>query len=280
MRLGWLTDIHLNFLGDAEEGAAKRRAFLESVRDSADAFVISGDIGEAHTVLDYLQEMAEVWEQAIYFVLGNHDYYRAWVSRHRAAVAQATRDAPNLCYLTDVEVVELTPKVALVGHDGWPDGREGNLIHSTVIVTDLILVQDLSRWCQLTPDGCYLVDKQRVADTLAALSEAAASHFERVLNQAAASYPQVLLVTHVPPFREAAWYRGRVSDDEHLPYFASRTAGEVIRRVMQKHPKCRLLVLCGHTHGEGQLRPAENVEVWTGGARYGAPQLQRVLELA
>ncbi len=35
-----------------------------------------------------------------------------------------------------------------------------------------------------------------------------------------------------------------------------------------------LLVLCGHTHGAGVYRPRANVEVRTGGADYGAPEVQ------
>ena len=44
-------------------------------------------------------------------------------------------------------------------------------------------------------------------------------------------------------------------------------------------PGKKITVLCGHTHGGGQMRARENLEVWTGGALYGAPHLQRVLEL-
>ena len=48
-RLAWLTDIHLNFL---------RRAGLQAFFDSlpeADAFAITGDIGEARDVAIYLR---------------------------------------------------------------------------------------------------------------------------------------------------------------------------------------------------------------------------------
>ena len=47
MQLAWMTDLHLNFLSPAE-----RLQFMETVRDRADAFVITGDIAlnlEKHT---------------------------------------------------------------------------------------------------------------------------------------------------------------------------------------------------------------------------------------
>lgn len=67
MRLAWLTDIHLNFLDDAE-----RRRFLETVATQSDAVAISGDIGESPNILGYLKEMEEILRKRIYFVLGNH----------------------------------------------------------------------------------------------------------------------------------------------------------------------------------------------------------------
>jgi hypothetical protein len=48
---------------------------------------------------------------------------------------------------------------------------------------------------------------------------------------------------------------------------------------MRGFPDRRLTVLCGHTHGLGEAQPAANVIVYTGGARYGEPEIQRVLEL-
>jgi hypothetical protein len=62
MRLAWLTDIHLNFLDDDD-----RRSFLEAVADQADAFAISGDIGESPKIVGYLKEMEEIVRKPIYF---------------------------------------------------------------------------------------------------------------------------------------------------------------------------------------------------------------------
>lgn len=100
-----------------------------------------------------------------------------------------------------------------------------------------------------------------------------------MLEAAASKYANVIAVTHVPPFREAAWHRGRVSDDDCLPYFACKAAGDVMQKVMQAHPQSKLLVLCGHTHGGGELQVADNVRVLTGEAEYGKPRINAVLEV-
>ena len=42
MKLAWATDIHLNFLT-----TLARRRFLESVKEQADALVVTGDIAES-----------------------------------------------------------------------------------------------------------------------------------------------------------------------------------------------------------------------------------------
>lgn len=71
VQLGWMTDIHLNFLAMPQIDA-----WLEIIGgDNPDILVITGDIGEAHTVADYLIRMVKRLDIPIYFVLGNHDYY-------------------------------------------------------------------------------------------------------------------------------------------------------------------------------------------------------------
>jgi hypothetical protein len=50
MRLGWLTDVHLNFVG-----SLKRSEFCAQLREEKfDAFLLGGDIGEAASVTKFL----------------------------------------------------------------------------------------------------------------------------------------------------------------------------------------------------------------------------------
>ncbi len=91
---------------------------------------------------------------------------------------------------------------------------------------------------------------------------------------------EILVLSHVPPFREAAWHQGRPSDEDFLPFFACHATGEVLITEAERRPECSITVLCGHTHGIGtsQIRP--NLVVHTTGAEYGHPQfhdLARIL---
>jgi UDP-2,3-diacylglucosamine pyrophosphatase LpxH len=269
MRLAWLTDIHLNFVD-----APLRQTFFDSVASQADAVAISGDIAESHDVVHYLRKMEEILQKPIYFVLGNHDFYRGSVPPVRRLVTETTLKSNHLKYLTGLDVVELTPHTALIGHDGWADARCGDYDRSDVILNDHLFIAELAV-CWNRVD----LDKRRLRPILEALADEAARHFGRVLESAASKYPHVIAVTHVPPFREAAWYRGKTSDDDFLPYFASKVVGAVMQKVMSAHPNSNLLVLCGHTHGGGELQVQDNLRVLTGEAQYGKPRINRILDI-
>ena len=118
MRLAWATDIHLNFVT-----TPARRRFLESVQEHADALVVTGDIAESNSLGATLMVMDALVGRPVYFVLGNHDFYRGDVAGTRSAVAEMIDGSPKMVYLSQAGVVELTPNTALVGHDGWADGR-------------------------------------------------------------------------------------------------------------------------------------------------------------
>ena len=216
----------------------------------------------------------QVLQRPIYFVLGNHDFYRGSIVRTREAVTRVANHSEHLVYLTANYIVELTPKTALIGHDGWADARLGDFKKSEVILNDYVLIEELPKW---RVDERF--DKEALGESLKALGDQAARHFAKTLAEAAANYANVIAVTHVPPFREATWHQGRISDDNWLPHFSCKAAGDAMLKVMRAHPQCNLLVLCGHTHGGGETAPLENLRVLTGAAVYGRPAVQRVIEV-
>jgi hypothetical protein len=183
-------------------------------------------------------------------------------------VADFCNSHSGLHYLTIEGASVLTPRVGLVGHDGWADGRLGDYQRSMVRMLDWKLIEEFSgrdaaeRWTVLT----------RLADE-------AAAHIERVLPAALAGCDEVLLVTHVPPFLGACWHEGAISNDQWSPHFTSKAMGDAILRIMDAQPAKKLTVLCGHTHGEGEYEAADNVVVYTGGADYGSPRVVRIFEL-
>ncbi|MBI3837235.1 MAG: metallophosphoesterase [Planctomycetia bacterium] len=262
-RIAWLTDIHLDFLLTQQV-----TGFLTSVAAlRPDAVLISGDIAEAHSICEYLQRIDEAIGTTIYFVLGNHDYYYGSIAEVRQRVARFCAERPRLHFLTYADVARLTPGIGLVGHDGWADGRLGDYPGSLVVMNDFKLIAELT--------GRTKKDRWEV---LKGLGDEAAAHFRRVLPLAFESCQEVVLLTHVPPWREACWYDGRISDEQWLPHFTCQAVGEAILEIMAARPDKRLTVLCGHTHGQGETQPLDNLLVVTGGAEYGHPAIGRVLE--
>ncbi len=201
-------------------------------------------------------------------MLGNHDFYHSSIRRVREEILELTRRNPRLVWLNAVDAVALTEQVGLVGHDGWADARLGDYERSLVMMNDYRLIEEFSR-----------VNKQDRWPLLMREADAAADHIRQVLPKALEAFERVMLLTHVPPFREACWHEGKISNDEWLPHFTSEAMGRAIIDVMQAHPRNQLVVLCGHTHGRGEARPAENVVVYTGASEYGAPGIERVFEL-
>jgi predicted phosphohydrolase len=263
-RLAWATDVHLNFL--SAQGMDAFCAALAS--EEADAVLITGDIAEGPTVEPLLSLVAAELKTPIYFVLGNHDFYRSSIPRVREAVAELSRRSPWLTWLPAAGVVPLGGETALVGVDGWADGRLGDYVRSPVMLNDYLLIAELAG-----------LSRAARLDRLHQLGDAEAAHLEAPLTAALGRYRRVIVATHVPPFKEACWHEGRLSNDDWLPHFTCRAVGEVLRRTAAAHPDRKIRVLCGHTHGAGTAEILPNLKVVTGGAEYGEPRVQGVIEL-
>ena len=265
MNLIWATDLHLSF---CEED--RIREFERQIADaSPDAILLGGDIGEAPNVASYLQRLNRVWECPVYFVLGNHDFYHGGIASVRQQMAELKRSDPKLHYLSALPPVMLTSKVALIGHDGWADGREGDYHRSLVMMNDYRMIDELAPYAK----------RDRLA-VLHRMGDEAAEHVREQLRAALAKRQHIFLLTHVPPFREACWYEGQISDDEWAPHFVCQAMGHAILDLAKLHPESEITVLCGHTHSPGTCQPVENVRVITGGADYGRPRITRTFKLA
>ncbi len=264
-RLLWATDLHLDWV----EQRWRRDRFYQSVaQDPADALLVTGDIADGPQTEGRLRELAEAVGFPVYFVLGNHDYYGRSIGRGREGAARLAAERPGLVYLPLAGVVRLTANTALVGHDGWGDARLGDYEGSRVELNDFYLIEELV---------AANSDRGRLRQCLEQLGDEAAEYLARVLPQALDEYREVVVATHVPPFRESAWHRGTYSEDDWLPFFSCKAVGDVLRAAMLARPDRRMLVLCGHTHGSGETDVLPNLRVLTGGAEYGNPRVCRTL---
>lgn len=261
--VAWVTDPHFDMIDDP----AERDCFLASVgRSGAGALLIGGDMAEAPGLVRCLEWLDEKVSVPVYFVLGNHDYYRSGVSAVREEVRRTQTE--TLRWLPDSGVVKLDENTALVGHGGWGDGRIGNFLGG-VVVNDYLLIEELAEASDSGGIGADFIDRFGLGKVLEKLGDDAAATLKPHLEEAAKRYSRVIVLTHVSPFRESCWYAGRISDETFLPAFTCKAMGDMIAGIATEHPDSHFVVLCGHTHGSGFARIRPNLEVHTGGAEYG-----------
>jgi hypothetical protein len=168
-------------------------------------------------------------------------------------------------------IVPLNGDSALIGHECWSDGGYGDYFNSPIVLNDYLLIAELAN---LNP-------QDRLLQMQAFAREGAEYLREQLLAAFAAGYQTVYIATHSPPFQDACWYDGHTpqDDDPYLPHFACKAAGDLLLEVASKHPERELIVLCGHTHGEGDLRKLPNLRVITGASEYTVTRIQQVINL-
>lgn len=269
MQLIWLTDIHLNFLNKE-----KRMDFYSKIIETeGDSIVISGDIAEAPSVCEILTEMLKVTNKPIYFILGNHDYYHSSVEVVRQSMMNLMKDKPMLRWLPGLSAQNLGNKVILIGSDGWADGRHGDYVNSKVAVIDSKIISDLFI--------SGFAGKYSLLDKMQELADADAKKLKDDIISSIIKYQpkKVIILTHIPPFKEACIHRGNITNDEFLPFFASKATGDVLEEIAKDNPNIEFLVLCGHTHSKAHYQPFDNLTIRAGTAEYHIPEIQDIIEV-
>lgn len=262
MRLTWCTDIHLDHLD-----VRGRAQFASKVAQSAsDAVLITGDISEGGRLRQHLEAFAEVVQRPVYFVLGNHDFYSSAITTIRHRMEALTESSPWLRWLPANGPVALDEGTWLVGCDGVGDGRLGDMQGTAIMLNDHLLIDELTG-----------LSRETLAARLAALGDAEARTISRQLLKTIGA-KRVLIATHVPPFREAAWHEGKPSDDAWLPFFACKAVGDVLQAHADAHPSTHFVVVTGHTHSAGTAQIRPNLVVHTGASEYGAPRVSGLID--
>lgn len=260
MKLIWCTDIHLNFLPFPEK-------FGEYLGPEGDALVVTGDISEAPYVEEHLKGLADSFGKPVYFVLGNHDYYKG--SFDSVNTKMATLEHPNLFWLRG-RIVELTPQAALIGHEGWYDGQYGDGWGSRVGFAD---------WTQIKDFLGVAYHRDSLLQFIQKIAYKAAQEADKTLTAALERYEHVYFATHFPPYDKATWHLGQMSDPDWMPWFSSKIMGVVLERAAEDYPDRQITVLCGHTHSPGEYQHRPNLLVLTGESEYRAPKISKVFEL-
>ena len=258
MKIVWTSDVHFDHASD--EAVTQ---FLDRVSaENPDILLIGGDIAEAPTISAAMAKVAAT-NITTYFVLGNHDFYRGSFE-HVEAKADNGFGHENLKHLTKHGPVCLKDGTFLCGAGGWGDGRSGVSLAKSVRVSDWFQIEDLF-------NNFVGFDFYKLSRAIESRGIEEAGRLKSQLLKIPDYCKKIVILTHVPPFPEAAWYDGSQSDNRWLPSFVCVSTGHVIYEFALKS-YASITVYCGHTHGSGTIRPLENLTVITGcGSEYGEP---------
>jgi predicted phosphohydrolase len=273
VKIDWITDPHLDHLRN-KEGLI---SFLQALHDrDSDALLLTGDIARSSMLYDILGLLSGAYQRPIYFVLGNHDYYGAWMEETRTKTRAVCSACPEgiLNWMTDRKAIMLSRTVAVVGHDGMYDAKAGQP------------GMDFGMADFLRPGGIFdfatALDNssRKLFELLERLAQSSAEHIASGVRQAArAGARRILVLTHVPPFQEASYFRGRPSSPRAVPWYVNVTLGDTLLALVDEFPEVSLEVFAGHTHGAKVLHPRPTLSVHIGAARYGKPQFQKPLSV-
>jgi predicted MPP superfamily phosphohydrolase len=253
----WLTDIHLNYLFPYE-----RKRFLFSLsRLKPDIVLVGGDLSKACSLENDLKSIQKMARAPVFFVLGNHDYFGSSFSAVHDGIARLIRQGIGLHWLENIDYVNITQGVALVGRGCWGDARIGSYWNTELHrgMPDFREIADLK-----------ILNRYDRLKFLKNMGEKSARHMRKACISAAQENSHVIILTHVPPFPQAILSNGR-KDESGLPFFCCLEAGKVIRRIAETYPNVRFTVLSGHTHVEARIRLMPNLEAIVQSAQYHRP---------
>lgn len=278
MKLVWLSDVHLCWL---------RKEKIEYFADSLwgddngpDVIVITGDVSDGKGVVHDLDTLVRACKKnnpdvSVYFVSGNHDFYGSSVVEMRKFI-HANR-VTDEAYLTDMDTVKLSANTCLVGTDGWCDAVLGDM-YGNLVMSDWYQIAEL-RDAQHAAQRNGQHPIEGIAAACRAMAASEAKNLKKKLNKAVKQYDNIIVATHIPPWKDATWHEGKVSNDTYLPWFSSYVMGNMLEQFAIKYPTKGFTVLCGHTHGGGIYNVLDNMTCYTAQADYGSPSVAGIIEV-
>lgn len=272
--LAFASDTHFNLT--TKNRIIKFCDFIQN--SSATSLVLTGDLAESDSMVHYLEFIASKLGSGfpVYFILGNHDYYKTNTEGFNIKLKPRIEHHPNLRWLTpQVDTIALTEFTALVGHENWWDGRGGDLEYSGVL-DSLVMAPDYT----LIQDFAWLRKKERF-EILRFMADLSTRDILRKVSKAfMEGYKTVYLAVHVPPFPEACVHQdGKLMNKKWLIHFCHKDLGDKLVQLMSKIPDKNLVVLAGHTHEEIVTHPIPNIKVMVAKASYFTPRVHKILEI-
>jgi calcineurin-like phosphoesterase family protein len=261
----WSTDTHFDL-------TTKKRIekFYEEIKnEKVDSLFITGDIAESDSVCFHLENLSKNLEEVeIFFILGNHDYYKSSISRVNKDIEILCQNHQNLHWFSKIDYVSVNKEVCLVGNENWWDGQFEAKVG---LLDSFIMSQDYTTIEELKPDNInYFFDKVRIQ------SHQCTQAILQKLTAAFKAHDTVYLLLHVPPFKNACEHFGIPMGPTWLNHFCNKTLGDKLIDFMDLRKNKSLKIICGHTHSSLSFKPSENITVKVGKSDYFRPKISKV----
>lgn len=246
----WYTDTHL-----AKMPPWKFFSFIkEIINENPAGIFLTGDISTGPFLRIHLRLMAKFINCPIYFVLGNHDYYFTSMGKQHSKIKSICQKYTNLIWLTESDVISLTPDTALIGIEGWYDAQLGNPDYLKFTL-DWILIKDFKT----------LPTMEERINKFKQLSEQNSNILKDKLKKTLEQdYKTIFILTHMVPYAEATRNEGSFMGQFWLPYDVNFNLGYMIDSIMKDRNKENVEIFCGHAHVPMYLKRARNISCHVG----------------
>ena len=256
--IAWLSDVHL----DMVDMSWFEDLCTEIKNADAQSIWLTGDIATGNDVCDWLVRIHHQTQLPIYFVLGNHDYYDSSFAKVDQDVQEMLSKHDGIFWMDTQDSVALNEATSLVGVGGWGDARAGDFHNTPIRINDHRLIEDLSN-----------IPRDEVYHRLQQRGSMMAHRLEQQLSTCM-NAQSIWVLTHVPPFEQSCWYKGKAGDPHWTADFVCVAVGEVLEQFAQENPEKNIYVLCGHGHNRGIVRMHKNLIVHTAAAEYRKPRVE------
>lgn len=250
----WYTDTHLDKLTPW----TKFKFISHIVKEKPKGIFLTGDISNGFMTGFDLGLLARWADCPIYFVLGNHDYHFSSIQRTHDKIRNLCAKHKNLIWMTESDVVSLSPEVGLIGVEGWYDADVGD--------------PKYLRWTidwALTSDFRKLSSMNKRVEAFRQLADNSAKLITHKLEKAfEKDFKTVYILTHFPPWKEATRDVGTLMEKFWLPYNVNLRLGKAIEACMVDRKRRHATVLAGHTHTDCWIHVSRNIECKVNKAKY------------
>lgn len=265
MKLVWITDPHLDFLGPFD-----RKQFFKKIRSHRpQGIFLTGDISNGRMVAEDLRILSREFEFPIYFILGNHDRYESSFERVNEEVKNIIDLHGNLKYLEKLPAQTLTEEIGVVGVDGWYDAGFCEPLTSLVFAGDWFSIEDFRNLSSQTAKMELMRD----------LANTAAFKLGEKIIQAYKNHTTVYILTHIPPFPNSSHLFGSWGAKFWDPYNSSKIMSDILYRLSEEYPQHKMIVLSGHTHVKRREIIKPNLELRVGKGLHGVAGIEESIEI-